>query len=146
MQAPPEPAGTTEQAAGAVSCSSSSACMAIAVNAYPHSVDLGTFAETWDGSHWTVRAVPNGKNDATLNGVKCRSARWCVAAGAIKAVPPTGDDYVPVADRWNGITWTQAAMPGRRKGPGRSGCWRSGTALGGQCRRRCCPRVTWRRA
>jgi hypothetical protein len=110
MQAPPEPAGTIQQAATAVSCSSSSACLAIAINAYPHSTDLGTFAETWNGSHWTVRSVPNGRNNAGLNGVKCRSAHWCMAVGVIKAVPPTGD-YVPVADRWNGRAWAQVKPP-----------------------------------
>ncbi|MGH3400645.1 MAG: hypothetical protein ACRDPO_38785 [Streptosporangiaceae bacterium] len=61
--------------------------------------------------------MPNGKNDADLNGVSCRSAHLCVAVGAIKAVPPTGDDYVPVADHWNGSAWTQARPPaGARTG------------------------------
>ncbi|MGH3395962.1 MAG: hypothetical protein ACRDPO_14875 [Streptosporangiaceae bacterium] len=101
-----DPAGR----AAAVSCSSSSACLAIAIDAYPHSGDLGTFAETWNGALWRARAVPNGQNNASLNGVNCRSAHWCMAVGTIEAVPPTGH-YVPVADRWNGSTWAQARPP-----------------------------------
>jgi len=73
MQTPPEPAGTTNQAFGAVSCSSSSACLALAINDYPRG--FGEFAETWNGSRWTVRTVPDGKTTYDLQGVKCRSAQ-----------------------------------------------------------------------
>jgi hypothetical protein len=111
MQAPPEPAGTIQQAFGAVSCSSASACLALAGNAYPNSTDLGTFAETWNGSHWTVRKVPHGRNDANLSDVKCRSAKWCMAVGEIQAVPPIDGNYVPITDRWNGRAWTQSKPP-----------------------------------
>jgi hypothetical protein len=105
MQAPPEPAGTTNQAFGAVSCSSSSACLAIAINDYPQG--FGEFAETWNGSRWAVRTVPDGKTAYDLQGVKCRSAQWCVAVGS-KA---SGSESVPVADRWNGSAWTRARVP-----------------------------------
>jgi hypothetical protein len=105
MQAPPEPAGTTDQAFGAVSCSSSSACLAIAINDFPRG--FGQFAETWNGSHWTVRTVPGGNSTDELQGVKCRSAQWCMAVGT-KA---SGNDFVPVADRWNGSAWTPTKAP-----------------------------------
>ena len=105
MQAAPEPAGTTDQAFGAVSCSSSSACLALAINDYPRG--FGEFAETWSGSHGAVRTVPDGKTTYDLQGVKCRSAQWCVAVGS-KA---SGGDFVPVADRWNGRAWTLATPP-----------------------------------
>ena len=104
-QAPPEPAGTTDQAFGGVSCSSSSACLAIAINDYPRG--FGGFAETWNGSLWTVRTVPDGTTADDLDGVKCRRVRWCVAVGS-KA---SGSDVVAVADRWNGSAWTQAEPP-----------------------------------
>jgi hypothetical protein len=34
-----------------------------------------------------------------------------MAVGAIPAFPPTGPNYVPVADRWNGRAWTQVNPP-----------------------------------
>src|ERR1700722_397448 len=105
MQTPPEAAGTTNQAFSAVSCSSSSACLAIAINDYPRG--FGGFAETWNGSHWTVRTVLDGKTADHLQGVQGRSAQWCVAVGS-KA---SGNDFVPVADRWNGSAWTQTNPP-----------------------------------
>jgi hypothetical protein len=105
VQAPPEPAGTTNQAFGAVSCSSSSACLALAINDYPKG--FGGFAETWNGSHWTVQTVPDGQTADDLQGVKCRSAQWCMAVGTTAS----GDGYVPVADRWNGGAWTPTRPP-----------------------------------
>jgi hypothetical protein len=68
---------------------------------------VGGFAETWNGLHWTVRTVPDGKAADDLEGVTCRSAQWCVAVGS-KA---SGNDFVPVTDRWNGRAWTQAEPP-----------------------------------
>jgi hypothetical protein len=105
MQTPPEPAGTTNQAFGAVSCSSSSACLALAINDYPRG--FGGFAETWNGSRWAVRMVPDGKTADDLDGVKCRSAQWCMAVGTTAS----GSDFVAVADRLNGSAWTQARPP-----------------------------------
>jgi hypothetical protein len=106
MQAPPEPTGTTDRAFGAVSCSSSSACLAIATHDYDGR-GYGQFAETWNGSRWTLRTVPKAQ-DVYLYGVKCRSAQWCVAVGTIGA---SGDDFVPVVDRWDGGAGTQTRPP-----------------------------------
>jgi hypothetical protein len=109
MQAPPEPGGTIDRTFGDVSCTSSSACLAIAANDFPHNPDItGTFAETWNGSHWTVRTVPNGTGLAHLYAVNCRSARWCQAVGTVETV---GNNYAPLADRWNGRAWTQVTPP-----------------------------------
>jgi hypothetical protein len=101
MQTPPEPAGTADQAFDAVSCSSSSACLAIATHEYDEH-GYGQFAETWNGSRWIPRTVARAA-DVYLYGVQCRSARWCVAVGAFSAGP--------VVDRWNGSGWTQAKPP-----------------------------------
>jgi hypothetical protein len=105
MQTPPEPAGTTNQAFGAVSCASSSACLTLAINDFPRG--FGEFAETWNESRWTVRTVPDGKTTYDLQGVKCRSAQWCVAVGTTAS----GNNFVPAADHWNGSAWTQARPP-----------------------------------
>ncbi len=111
MQAPPEPAGTIDQGFDGVSCSSSSACLAIGSNSFPGNDDLGEFAETWTGSRWRVRTVPNGTGEVYLEAVTCRGARWCVAVGGIQAVSEPGGYQVPVADGWNGSTWKQVKLP-----------------------------------
>lgn len=111
MQATPAPPGTTDQVSGDVSCSSASACQAIALSNIRDNGDIGNFAEAWNGSGWTERAVPNGTGQVYLYSVNCRSAHWCVAVGALPAGPPSGSNYVPVADRWNGSAWTQVKPP-----------------------------------
>src|ERR1700733_12328856 len=88
MQAPPEPARTTIQAFGDVSCSSSSACLAIATHDFDEH-GYGQYAETWNGARWTLRTVPKAA-DVYLYGVQCRSAHWCVAVGAGGAGPVGG--------------------------------------------------------
>jgi hypothetical protein len=109
-QATPAPAGTIDQSFDAVSCSSPSACLAIASNYYAQNGNVGEFAETWNGSHWAARKVPNGTGRVFLEAVKCRSARWCVAVGDIQPAPLKGNQ-VPVADTWNGSTWKQVNPP-----------------------------------
>ena len=106
VQAPPVPSGTTNQGFGGVSCSSSSACLAIAINDFPRG--FGEFAETWNGSRWAVQRVPGGQAGADLDGVTCRTARWCLGVGSKASGDVTS---VPVADRWNGTAWTQARPP-----------------------------------
>jgi hypothetical protein len=106
MQAPPEPTGATDLNFYGVSCSSSSACLAVAYHGLDDPSGYGSFAETWNGSHWAVRTVPHPQA-AYLYGVSCRSARWCVAVGTLSS----GDDHGAIADRWNGSTWTQARAP-----------------------------------
>jgi hypothetical protein len=51
--------------------------------------------------------MPGGKTADDLEGVKCRSAQWCMAVGTTAS----GDGYVPVADRWNGSAWTPTRPP-----------------------------------
>jgi len=111
-QVTPEPAGSIDQSFDGVSCSSSSACLAVGSYVLSHHVGiiLGAFAETWNGSRWTVRKVPNGTGRAFLEAVKCRSARWCVAVGGIQGGSAPGNQ-VPVADTWNGRTWKQVKLP-----------------------------------
>jgi hypothetical protein len=62
-----------------------------------------TFAERWDGYHWSVRRTPSpGNPSAELRAVSCISASWCTAVG----------DYVndvvkaTLAEHWNGSRWS----------------------------------------
>ncbi len=77
-----------------VSCSSSTACLA---------VGSGGLAERWDGSTWTLLGPPQGATTADLGGVSCVSAVDCTVAGQ---GPPNGDTLI---EHWNGTTWTVAS-------------------------------------
>jgi hypothetical protein len=109
-QAVRAPAGMIGYSLDGVSCSSSSACLAIGTSGFKHNDNLGEFAETWNGSRWTPRTVPNGTGAAFLEAVQCRSARWCVAVGGVENNPVTATD-APVADLWNGKTFRQVRLP-----------------------------------
>jgi hypothetical protein len=106
MQAPPSPSGWINPTFDDVSCSSRSACLAIA-NSNNEERGPRQFAETWNGSHWTVRRVPHSRL-VSLYAVTCRRARWCVAVGASGSSDADGG---PVADLWNGSAWKQAKPP-----------------------------------
>jgi len=98
----PTPALLSNVALAAVSCTSATACAAVGNS----DNDLAVTAR-WNGSKWAI-----GVQDATegsLNGVSCTSATACTAAGDAA----TGGGTLPLAERWNGKTWTRQKVPGQ---------------------------------
>jgi hypothetical protein len=63
------------------------------------------FAQTWDGTSWSVRPVldPPEAPQAQLEGVSCTSASFCMAVGA--ATAHSGSSGDTLAETWNGSTW-----------------------------------------
>jgi hypothetical protein len=99
----PVPVSQSPQYVGqptAVSCVSSSFCMA--VGQYGYFGGGGTFADEWNGSAWSnVPVVPvPASNQSTMNAVDCVSALACQAVG--------DDDGTPLIEQWNGTTWSNA--------------------------------------
>jgi hypothetical protein len=65
---------------------------------------------------WTFQTPPiPGTSSSVLNGVSCRGTSFCMAVGSYKvnANPNTGqtNKSVPLADKWNGTTWTSVPVP-----------------------------------
>lgn len=79
LQSVPDPSGATDPVLSDVSCASTSACEA--VGQFTTSGTTQPHAAGWDGTSWTLHAVPraHGTSDATLLGVSCPST--CMAAG-----------------------------------------------------------------
>jgi hypothetical protein len=102
---PPLPTGATGNPDGGVSCASSTSC--IAVGEFTNgSGEFVPLAETWNGTAWSVHEPPSpsGAKAAYLNGgISCASPTVCVAAGMF--VNSSGET-VPLAETWNGTTWT----------------------------------------
>jgi hypothetical protein len=71
---------------------------------------LVTVAEAWNGTAWTIQTTPNpvGATLAILDGVSCSSASACTAVGY--SIDSSGT-YVPLAEGWDGTTWTIHATP-----------------------------------
>lgn len=109
LQTAAEPAGVTQSAFDGVACPSASSC--IAVGAYETaSPGLLTLAEHWNGSSWSVGSTPNPKGSTAnfLVGIGCSSTNACTAVGytVVSGVRK------PIAERWNGSTWTlEEAVP-----------------------------------
>ena len=86
ISATPNPSGATATQFLAVSCTSSSFC--VAVGSYEKSSDELPFSERWNGSSWTeflpqVEVENVGAIGAKLEGVSCKSISFCLGVGSI---------------------------------------------------------------
>ncbi len=94
-----------------VSCSSATVCTAAGndVNTISPKAQL-TLAERWNGTIWSVQAPANrtGAWYSSLASVACSSATACTAVGQStrRNGPP-----VPLAERWDGTSWSIQATP-----------------------------------
>jgi hypothetical protein len=72
-----------------------------------------TLAERWNGTSWKIQPTPNPTGGAKsapkdLSGVSCTSATACTAVGHyILGL----SQYLTLAERWNGTTWTIQPTP-----------------------------------
>jgi hypothetical protein len=109
IQATPNPPGAADAGLFGVSCTSSRACTAAGASASVSGLTT-TLAQTWNGSHWLVRATPNpaGSTGTGFNAVSCTSQRACTAAGSYLKASGAG---ASLAERWNGSRWTLQAIP-----------------------------------
>jgi hypothetical protein len=95
----------------AVSCLSAGACTAVGNQSSGE--DTLTLAEAWNGNSWSVQHTPNipGSNLSTLSAVSCTSATFCIAVGPARN--PVFS-YVPLAERWDGTSWSIQTTPSVR--------------------------------
>ena len=79
----------------AVSCASTSACVAVGLS-YGADSKPRPLVERWDGSSWSVQRLPRLGDAEALDGVSCASSTDCMAVGYGRAL---------VAAHWNGARW-----------------------------------------
>jgi hypothetical protein len=98
----------TSSSLSAVSCSSSTLCLAVGVSATAPSVQK-TLSEKWNGTKMAVvTSPPTGSNtEIELNGISCTSASFCIAVGRVFK---SGGDQI-LTEKWNGSTWTELTSP-----------------------------------
>lgn len=99
----PRPQGSRSNLSG-VSCTAANSCLAVG------SDRGGLFSGVWNGRTWAVRAVPRpGRVTSPLmNGVSCGARNACVAVGDGSS---SAETEVPVAEEWNGKSWSARAVP-----------------------------------
>ena len=113
VQPTPSPAGSSGVVLNGVSCTSATACIAVGdtSNTDAHGVSTGLpLAEVWDGTSWTTQTIPKpaGSPNISLNGVSCTSATVCIAVGYVQI---NGAGNIPLAERWDGTSWTVQTTP-----------------------------------
>lgn len=96
----PLPAGDTTAALAGVSCVSRSGCVAVGTGSQSDGT-VTSFSQTWNGTTWTPSGVPG--TGTQLAGVTCTSGTSCIAVGTSSAAP--------VAEFWDGTSWTAQTVP-----------------------------------
>jgi hypothetical protein len=87
-----------------VSCSSSTSC--IAVGGYGNASSTVPVAVKLTGSTWSVQeAPPSSPATGSLGAVSCPSTSWCMAVGS------KGSTGEPLAESWNGTSWSVMSPP-----------------------------------
>jgi hypothetical protein len=121
IQSPAVAVAGAGQALVAVSCASTSACLAVGDDVtlcsyvgLVCSVRPRAFAERWDGARWSVLAMVGGAagSTSTLSDVSCASGTACIAVGAVRRRAGS----LPLAERWNGAHWSVQPVRGAATG------------------------------
>lgn len=116
-QTPPNiPTSTAGEWLNDVSCGAAGACMA--VGHYFNGDNLLSSYEL-SGGQWMFRDVPeptgeNVEGFSELDGVSCTAANACTAVGKFQV---KGGIVVPLAERWNGSSWSIQTIPSPSESP-----------------------------
>jgi hypothetical protein len=97
----------------AVSCVSTHACTLVGsynANRVPGQAAPVQLAERWNGHAWSVQHVPEDVTGyPALRSVSCVSQSFCMATGT-SHMGNGSEAFSPLADRWNGVRWTDATV------------------------------------
>jgi hypothetical protein len=98
------PAGASGVRLYAISCLSATSCTAVGWY-YNNAETREPLAEHWNGTAWAIRATPSlaGFTGSELIAVSCTSDNSCVATGN---ATDSSDNSAPLAEYWNGTSWT----------------------------------------
>ncbi len=103
-------AGTEDDFFRAVSCATTTSCMAVGSSF--HGGVQQTLAERWNGSTWTETPMidVNGQ-DHFMSGVSCPSPTWCVAVGVNRDDSDPDVVYPSLVEQWDGASWRVVDSP-----------------------------------
>lgn len=107
--ASPNPVGSVDAEFSGVSCSAAAACTAVG-DYFSASGTGQMLAERWNGTSWSIEAVPNpaGAASSTFAGVSCTTATSCIAVGSFSN---SAGQTLPLAESWNGTSWSVQDAP-----------------------------------
>lgn len=111
IQTTPNPSGSPSTDLLAVSCRRG-ACTAVGHSTTPQGSGA-PLAEHFSGGVWQIQRTPNPAGPggaADLLGVSCRGPRFCMAVGGA-LVNPNTITLAPLAELWNGSSWSTLSVP-----------------------------------
>jgi hypothetical protein len=104
LQKVPLLAGASDESvASGVSCPTATRCIAVG-DYLATGRSGGPVAARWNGSRWTVQAMPSVAG-TLLRGVSCPRPDRCTAVGS--SFNSTTGALTALVERWNGATWTR---------------------------------------
>jgi hypothetical protein len=105
-------AGSRHTELDGVSCSSTTACVAVGLSSYGKRNGTRPVIERWDGLSWSVQPTPPVSN-GFLDAVSCVSVSACTAVGGRYSffAALSSARGSALAERWNGASWSAQAMP-----------------------------------
>jgi len=103
----PDTSGTLNDILNGVSCTSTSAC--VAVGRYESDTNEQTLIETWDGTAWSIAVSPNASTTLpnVLESVSCTSPTACVSVGYYS----DGSNDQTLVATWDGTAWSITPSP-----------------------------------
>jgi hypothetical protein len=114
----PNVATATAIQLSSVSCSSTSACMAVGYTTGPATGEAQALAELWDGSAWSIVATPSTEAFySALNGVSCVTPSYCKAVGETDDPSISPQSTQGLVESWDGHSWSIVASPVLKSGP-----------------------------
>lgn len=110
VQPSPSPTGAVSSTLKGISCTSASACTA--VGSYKGSNGVSTaFAESWNGTAWTLETIPPLTGWSSLDGISCTSVSGTSVSGtSVSGCTAVGSHAgSALVESWNGTSWALQA-------------------------------------
>ena len=93
-----------------VSCASATDCEIVGIHeGYSKSIGYEEgYGMHWNGTTWSSQLITvKSQDNSWLNGVSCSSTTACTAVGSSANGHTSESLHKPLAERWNGTTWTE---------------------------------------
>jgi hypothetical protein len=99
----------------AVSCPTTTTCVAVGTSAVSGGSDRQGLIEIWDGTHWSVTPSPTPSSNDDLFGISCVDATSCAAVGLYWVTPKRA---LTLVEHWDGTSWVVVPSPNERDAHG----------------------------
>ncbi len=107
--ASPHPQDGADRSLSAVTCTSTTDCVAVGS---ARAFTSRTLVEHWNGTAWSIVASPSSPSSSVdLTGVSCTASTNCFAVGTYSVDNfPTSTQH-PLIEHWNGTRWSTLVVP-----------------------------------